>query len=68
MVREDWIHPQRSRATVGEVATVWLKSLDWKDTTRARNRGVLNRHVLPRGAPSSSRMSHMMTSRHVGTI
>lgn len=43
-----YVDPGRSRTTVAEVAEGWIESPSWAESTRARNRSILDAHVLPR--------------------
>src|SRR5699024_3816662 len=43
-----YVDPTRSRTTVGDVAETWVETPSWAETTRARNRSILDAHVLPR--------------------
>lgn len=43
------VDPRKSRRTVAAEAQAWLDAhQDWKATTRNRNKGVVDNHVLPR--------------------
>ena len=43
-----YVDPTRSRATVRSVAEAWQDTPSWAESTRARNRSILEAHVLPR--------------------
>ena len=43
-----WVDPTRSKTSVATVARAWLSAHpDWAASTRARNRGIVDRHILP---------------------
>lgn len=43
-----YVDPDRSKTTVGAIAETWIESPSWAASTRARNRSILDAHVLPR--------------------
>lgn len=44
-----WVNPSRARTTLAPHAESWLKAHpDWTPSTRARNVGIVNKHILPR--------------------
>ncbi|WP_406168510.1 tyrosine-type recombinase/integrase [Streptomyces sp. NBC_00996] len=43
---DDWTNPD-VKIVFGDFAESWLKDRDYAATTRERNTGVLNRHILP---------------------
>ena len=43
-----YVDPSRGRATVGSVAEAWRDTPSWAESTRARNRSILEAHILPR--------------------
>lgn len=51
VVRGDHVEPARARVTVATIAEAWAKNSRWAASTRARNKSILDRHVLPRWGP-----------------
>ncbi|MGP4916807.1 tyrosine-type recombinase/integrase [Brachybacterium tyrofermentans] len=43
-----YVDPVRAKTTVATVAETWMESPSWAESTRARNRSILDAHVLPR--------------------
>ncbi|MEE6288635.1 site-specific integrase [Georgenia sp. MJ173] len=43
-----YVDPGRSRITVDAMSGAWLQNPKWSETTKARNRSILDKHVLPR--------------------
>jgi integrase len=43
-----WAAPARGRVDFETVATAWATNPAWAESTRARNVGILTKHVLPR--------------------
>lgn len=43
-----YVDPIRAKATVETVAAAWADTPSWAETTGARNRSILDAHVLPR--------------------
>jgi integrase len=43
-----YVDPGRSKTTVGAIAETWIETPSWAESTRARNRSILDAHVLPR--------------------
>lgn len=49
VVTGQYVDPKAGRATVGELGVKWLTgNPSWTEATRARNRSIVERHVLPR--------------------
>lgn len=47
LVQGTWVDPGRSRITVRAMADAWKTNGAWEESTKARNLGILDRHVLP---------------------
>lgn len=43
-----YVDPARSKTTVGAISETWMETPSWAESTRARNRSILDAHVLPR--------------------
>lgn len=43
-----YVDPKRSRMTVGDLADTWVRSPAWTESTAARNKSIVDRHVRPR--------------------
>ena len=43
-----YVDPVRARTTVATIAETWMDTPSWAESTRARNRSILDAHVLPR--------------------
>lgn len=43
-----YVDPGRSKTTVAAIAETWIDAPSWAESTRARNRSILDAHVLPR--------------------
>lgn len=43
-----YVDPVRARTTVATIAETWMDTPSWSESTRARNRSILDAHVLPR--------------------
>lgn len=43
-----YVDPKRSAVTVATIAQAWMETPSWAESTRARNRSILEAHVLPR--------------------
>lgn len=44
-----YVEPRSSQATIAELATIWIDSdPSWTASTKARNRSILDRHILPK--------------------
>jgi len=51
--------PSRGRVDFALVAATWATNPSWAESTRARNAGILTRHVLPRwGSVPLARVTH----------
>ncbi|HET8600048.1 MAG TPA: site-specific integrase [Segeticoccus sp.] len=49
IVTGQWVDPRAGKVTVATMAEAWLAgNPSWTEATRARNRSILERHVLPR--------------------
>ena len=54
-----WSDPSKARVQFASVAETWATNPSWAASTRARNEGILSRHVLPRwGSVKLAEVTH----------
>lgn len=54
-----WSDPSKARVQFASVADTWATNPSWAASTRARNEGILSRHVLPRwGSVKLAEVTH----------
>lgn len=64
-----WSDPSKARVRFTSVAETWATNPSWAASTRARNEGILSRHVLPRwGSVKLAEVTHEDTQAWTNSL